>query len=191
MVITACQPFTSVLVSSNLKDFRVEWIWQKNAGSNIGTVKWYPMKEHESVLVFAVGGPPSPYNAIRQTRAKPVKTGFRKNGSAFKNGGVTSGTIRGKDGGFTVTDGEMRVPSSVQSFSRERGLHPTQKPVALCEYFTRTYSNEPDLVFDPYAGSASTAIACAKLKRRYLGVEKDSTYFEAAVKRLSSHYSEK
>lgn len=54
-VLTASQPFSSTLVSSNPKAFKAEWIWEKNAGSNFGTVKRQPMKEHESVLVFSWG----------------------------------------------------------------------------------------------------------------------------------------
>ena len=67
VIMTASQPFTSLLVVSNLSWFKVEWIWEKNAGSNFGTVKWQPMKEHESVLVFAPGTPT--YNPIMQQRA--------------------------------------------------------------------------------------------------------------------------
>src|SRR5699024_5052336 len=55
VALTASQPFSSTLVASNTKAFKTEWIWEKNAGSNFGTLKRQPMKEHESVLSFAWG----------------------------------------------------------------------------------------------------------------------------------------
>lgn len=71
---------------------------------------------------------------------------------------------------------ELRVPSSWQKFNRERGLHPTQKPVALFEYLIKTYTNDGDLVLDPFAGSGTTAVAAAALGRRAICIEKDPQY---------------
>src|SRR5690625_511879 len=66
IVLTASQPFTSALVMSNPKRFKTEWIWEKNRGSNFGTVKYVPMKEHESVIVFGKGR--TTYNPIKEPR---------------------------------------------------------------------------------------------------------------------------
>lgn len=180
-IFTASQPYTSAMVMSRPKWFRTEWIWQKNAGSNFATVKWHPMKEHESVLVFGRG--PTTYNAIKQPRSEPYATGKLKVSNTGKRKAY-SGVTESK--GFVVTDGTMRVPSSVQKFNRERGLHPNQKPVTLCEYFVRTYSNEGDVVLDPFMGSASVGMACRASGRRYIGIDNDQKYFDTAVRRISS-----
>jgi DNA modification methylase len=81
----------------------------------------------------------------------------------------------------------LRFPSSIQKFNRERGLHPTQKPVALFEYLIKTYTNENDIVFDGFAGSFTTAIACLNTNRKYLCVELDKKYFEIGKKRIEEH----
>lgn len=180
IVLTASQPFTSVVVMSNPKDFKVEWIWRKNAGSNFAATKWQPMKEHESVLVFSNGGGKTTYNPIKQERAKPLKTGDRKPHNSGKRD-VYAGFV---DKGFSVTDGEMRVPSSVQNFNRERGLHPTQKPVALFEYLIKTYTNPGELVLDNTAGSGTTAVAAERTGRRWICIERDEDYYLNACARV-------
>lgn len=64
--------------------------------------------------------------------------------------------------------------------------HPTQKPLAVLEPIIRIASNEGALVFDPFMGVGSTGAAALKLGRRFLGVEIDERYYEAAVKRLQN-----
>ena len=88
--------------------------------------------------------------------------------------------------GFVVTDGEMRVPSSVQNFNRERGLHPTQKPVALFEYLIRTYTDEGMTVLDNCAGSGTTAIAAERTGRKWICIERDPEYYARACERVQT-----
>jgi len=185
IILMASQPFTSILVSYWVKNFKVEWIWQKNAGSNFGTCKFQPMKEHESVLVFSNGGGKLTYNPIMQKRtesgAERVKTKI-KGGKASGTGGVYS------NGGlkeYIQTPNELRYPSSIQKFNRERGLHPTQKPVALMEYLVRTYTNETNTVLDNCMGSGTTGVACKLTNRKFIGIEKEPEYFNIAQKRIS------
>ena len=64
-------------------------------------------------------------------------------------------------------------------------LHPTQKPISLCEYLIKTYSRNGDLVLDNCAGSGSTLVAAKNLDRQFIGIEKDEAYFEISKKRLS------
>jgi site-specific DNA-methyltransferase (adenine-specific) len=179
IIVTASQPFTSAMVLSRPEWFRTEWIWRKNAGSNFATVKWHPMKEHESVLVFGRG--PTTYNPIKQPRARPIKAGYTNTSNTGKRQAY-SGVTHNK--GFTVTDGDMRVPSSVQEWNRERGLHPNQKPLALCEYFVRTYADEGMTVLDPFMGSGTTGVACVNTGRNFIGCEIDPGYFAIAEKRI-------
>jgi site-specific DNA-methyltransferase (adenine-specific) len=184
IVLTASQPFTSALVMSQAKRFKHEWIWRKNAGSNFATTKWQPMKEHESVLVFSDGTPT--YNPIKQPRAESGKSMIRSGvrSKASLGGDVYGGVNKGYDN--SAQDREMRVPSSVQNFNRERGLHPTQKPVALMEYLIRTYTNLGDVVLDNCMGSGTTGVACVNTGRRFIGMEMDAGYFEVARDRIEA-----
>lgn len=63
-------------------------------------------------------------------------------------------------------------------------IHETEKPVGLLQHLLLLHSNEGDVIFDPYAGSFTTAIACHKEKRKFIGCEILPKYYEPAVKRL-------
>jgi site-specific DNA-methyltransferase (adenine-specific) len=64
-------------------------------------------------------------------------------------------------------------------------VHPTEKPVALMEYLIRTYTNEGDTVLDNTMGSGTTGVACVNTGRKFIGIERDPTYFEIAKQRIS------
>jgi len=181
VALTASQPFSSALVMSNPSLFRHEWIWIKNAGSNFANTCREPFKEHEQILVFSRGK--WTYNKQMQERAESGKSRI-KTPVKFETG---SDNYREFDRVETKTMPELRVPSSWQKFNRERGLHPTQKPVDLMEYLIRTYTNEGELVLDNCMGSGSTGIACVNTKRNFIGIEKDDTYFEIAKNRINNH----
>jgi site-specific DNA-methyltransferase (adenine-specific) len=85
----------------------------------------------------------------------------------------------------TVNKG-TRYPLSILRFSKESGLHPTQKPVALMEYLIKTYTNEGETVLDFTMGSGTTGIACKNLNRNFIGIEKDEKYFEIAKNRIEN-----
>lgn len=181
MAFTASQPFTSALVMSKPQWFKHEWVWIKNRGSNFANTVREPMKEHESVLIFARGK--WTYNKQMQERTgggvSRVEYGFN-----FRTETENYGAYAGKEGAQLPA---MRVPSSWQKFNTQVGLHPTQKPVALYEYLIKTYTNEGWLVFDPCAGSGTTAIAAKNLGRRWLCFEQDETYYDKMSKRLMDH----
>lgn len=178
--LTASQPFTSVLVSSQISRFKHEWIWIKNRGSNFANTVREPMKEHESVLIFSKGG--WTYNKKMQHR---TGGGVKLIGSVqVDKGGKTDNF--GKFSGKNITINQLRVPSTWQKFNCEVGLHPTQKPVALMEYFIETYTNEGDLVLDNCMGSGTTGVACKNTKRKFIGIEKDGGYFAIAKERIGS-----
>lgn len=186
VVLTASQPFTSALVMSNPAMFKHEWVWRKNAGSNFGAVRYQPMKEHESVLVF--GGKKLNYVPIKQPRSevgtRMIAAGVKSKASSGDD--VYGGLNKGYDN--SACDPSMRYPSSVQLFNRERGLHPTQKPVALMEYLIRTYTQEGDTVLDNCMGSGTTGVACANTGRHFIGIERDPGYFEIARSRIEHAY---
>lgn len=179
IVLTASQPFTSALVMSKPELFRHEWVWIKNAGSNFANTVREPMKEHESVLVFAAGK--WTYNKQIQERtgggASRVKTPVK-----FE---TTSDNYREFERVETKMMPELRVPSSWQKFNRERGLHPTQKPVPLFEYLIRTYTNEGDTVLDNCAGSGTTGVACRNTNRDFVLIEQEKKYVEICQTRLA------
>jgi site-specific DNA-methyltransferase (adenine-specific) len=190
VVLTASQPFTSALVMSNPEWFRVEWVWEKNRGSNFASTKWHPMKEHESVLVFGSGA--GTYNAILQKRADRGKRLIASGGIKSKgghSGDVYGGANKGYDN--STRDPVLRVPRSIQRFNIETGFHPTQKPVALMEYMVRTYTNEGDTVLDNCMGSGTTGVACINLRRNFVGIEKERKYYDIAVKRMRAAKKEK
>jgi site-specific DNA-methyltransferase (adenine-specific) len=178
IVLTASQPFTSVLTCSNLKLFRYEWIWIKNRGSNFASVKKTPIKEHESVLIFYKNAPT--YNPQMQERTgggvDRVKKPFKQTRDKISEHGVE---VKGAE-----WLGKLRYPSSWQKFNCEVGLHPTQKPIGLFEYLVKTYTNENDLVLDNCAGSGTTAIACLNTNRQFIVMEQEPIYFEKIKKRV-------
>ena len=170
IVLTASQPFTSALITSNLKMFKYEWIWEKEQGVNFLLSKKVPLKVHENILVFG-GNIYFP----QMEKGKPYLSGKGNSGDVTKN--VIK--IQTKNEG-------TRYPRSVIKINREVGLHPTQKPVALFEYLIKTYTNEGDIVLDNVAGSGTTGVACKNTNRNYILIEKEPEYIDIINKRLNS-----
>ena len=179
IVLTASQPFASALVMSNPKMFTHEWIYQKRCASNFAQAKYAPMKEHESVLVFSISK--SNYYPIKEGRVGSGSERVKHNFNETKSGEFTS--IRNA----LPSPTELRYPSSVQEFnnraSGDRGLHPTQKPYKLFKYFMETYSQDGNLVLDPFLGSGTTCYCAKKLNRQCIGIEIVEKYCEIAANR--------
>lgn len=175
MVFTATQPFTTILINSNLKNFRYELIWEKPQGTNPLTAKIMPLKAHENILVFYRKTPT--YNP-QMEQGSPYK-GFQSQKS-------TIGEVYGSRKSVHRDNEEgTRYPKSVLRFKQEReGLHPTQKPVSLMEYLIKTFSNENDVIFDNAMGSGSTGVASIRTNRQFIGIEKEKNYYDISVKRL-------
>lgn len=179
VVLFGSEPFSSLLVTSNIKAYKHDWVWQKNAGSNFGCVKFQPMREHEGVFVFCNGK--LNYSPIMQERAESGKARVKKPIKYNTKTDVYSATLHNE---IISKRPDLRYPSSIQKFNRERGFHPTQKPVALLEYLVKTYTNEGDTVLDNCMGSGSTGVACVNTGRRFIGMELDPAYFGIAEKRI-------
>ena len=178
IVMTAAQPFTSALVMSNPKMFHHQWIWDKKFAANFPQAKRQPLRTHEDVLVFGVTPKYYPQMIKRDT---PIKKGANKGARIF---GGASGLAR-EDYDKKVYD--EKYPDTILKFSSRseaRGLHPTQKPVALMEYLIKTYTNEGETVLDFAAGSGSTGVACVNTGRRFIGIELDDGYFKIAQDRI-------
>ena len=152
IVLTAGQPFTSKLVPSNFEMFRHEWIWNKDRGSNFANTVREPMKEHESVLVFSKGK--WTYNKQMEERKG---SGLARAKQKF-HWKPKSENYRVMEEKKADSISDLRVPSSVQFFKCERGLHPTQKPVALYKWLLTNYAKQGDKILDTHVGSASSLI---------------------------------
>ena len=164
--------------------FKYSWIWQKAVGSNFATLKYQPMKEHEDVLIFGKGK--TIYNPIMEERKGSGGERVKHKYNALESKtGEANGSLLNTE--RTGKYGELRNPSSVQYFNNRedsRGLHPTQKPVALFEYLIKTYSKEGDTVLDNCAGSGTTGLACQNTNRNYILIEKEEEYINIINQRL-------
>lgn len=171
IVLTAAQPFSSALVMSNIRDLKYEWIWEKESGTGHLNAKKAPLKSHENILVFYSKQPV--YNP-QFSAGKPYKM---VSGKGSSNYGDQKETVTESDG--------RRYPLTVLRFNRDKDkVHPTQKPVALMEYLIRTYTNEGETVLDNCAGSFTTGVACLNTNRKFIGIEKDKTYFDIGSGRM-------
>ncbi len=175
IVLTASQPFTTKLISSNYEMFRYEWIWEKTLFSNFALVKKQPAKLHENILVFYKKQPI--YNPQMQD-GKPYTDKPRK-----RTMGVIGDAIGMKK---AIENKGERYPSSVQKYSNGNNgtQHPTQKPLELMKYLIKTYTNEGDIVLDNTMGSGTTCLASKELNRFFVGIEKEKQYYEIAVSRV-------
>ena len=161
--------------------YKYEWVWEKDNGTNAPNVNLQPFRVHEYIFIFGKGrvtnGNRIPMKYYPQkTKGKPYK---QKSGRMSENwkGGLNNIITDNKDG--------LRHPKTIQKFNRDRGYHPTQKPVALLEYLIKTYTNEGDTVLDNCMGSGSTGVACVNTDRNFIGYELNEKYFEIAEKRLN------
>lgn len=177
VVLTAMQPFTSMLVMSNPKMFKYEWIWEKGAATGFLNAKKQPLRAHESALVF--------YN--KQPTYNPQKTaGHSRKTSKRKS---VNSECYGKAIQLTEYDSTERYPRSVQFFSSDKqkgSYHPTQKPVDLGRYLIRTYTDAGMTVMDNTMGSGSFGVSAVLEGRPFIGIEKDEGYFGVASERINS-----
>ena len=189
IVMTASQPFTTALISSNMKMFKYCWVWDKRYSSNYPQAKRQPMKRHDDVVVFNSAS--ETYFPIMEKRDVPIKKGANKGARVFNRGGRRPGLSRQDYDGKVYTH---KYPESIIFFpTRQRGEknHPTQKPVALMEYLIKTYTNAGETVLDFTMGSGTTGVACVNLGRRFIGIELDPEYFDIAVRRIAHAIAER
>lgn len=185
IVLTASQPFTSALVMSNINWFRYEWVWIKEKATGFAFSKKQPMRRKEDVLVFYKNQPI--YNFQGKKLDNPYKHTLPI--SKSESGGITTSNLN-EDGSRQYAEYTHKTKDNVIILSRDnanKGIHPTQKPVALFEYLIKTYTNEDDLVLDNCAGSGTTAIACLNTNRNYVLMEKERKYFDITNERIKKH----
>ena len=173
------EPFSSALRMSNIKNFKYDWIWEKEQGANFMLCKYQPYKVHEIISVFSK----VTHNYFPQmTEGKP-----------YVSGKGTSGDITGNVQKVQTKNDGKRYPRSIQKFCTEKNKskHPTQKPIALLEYLIRTYTNDGETVLDFTMGSGSTGVACVNTNRNFIGIELDEGYFDIAKERIEKSMMDK
>jgi len=192
IVLFSGQPFTSLLVMSNLKMFKYIWTWKKNFPTGIALSKYQPMRVIEDICVFAKGK--TTFNKQMIDCSPSVKKrwgdGDVENApSQFGNYSETMGfknskpIVRYKINPINFLD--------IKAVNHSMGtFHPTQKPVALMEYLIRTYTNEGETVLDNCMGSGTTGVACVNLGRKFIGIEIEEKYFNIACERITSSYKQ-
>lgn len=178
VVMFSDQPFTSMVVCSNMEQYRYDWVWDKQRNASALNAKKRPIKRSEDILVFSKNTPRYYLEDILVDLEKPIvraKKGYR--------------THINKDyGEFTQTKTGYPV-EVLQGFKPVRAplgqdKHPTEKPVDLMEFLTKLYTREGDTVLDPFMGSGSGGVAAVNLGRNFIGVEQDEKYFGWSVDRI-------
>ena len=184
IVLFATEPFTSILVQSNISKYRQKLTWLKTRPTNVFNAKKQFMNWTEDILVFYKKLPT--FNPIMRTDgeftgAKVQRMNTDRSAGVFFQTGEKKDYVHEGNGG-------LFYPKTVLEFSNvhhgEKCLHPTQKPVALLEYLIKTYTNEGNIVLDNCMGSGSTGVAALNTNRRFIGMELDTTYCDIAKKRI-------
>ena len=175
IVLFSKQPFTTALISSNLKDFKYSLIWRKDNHDNPLMAKKRFLNITEDIAIF--------YSA--QCTYNPQ--GITKVNKITKQGKGQSLSQRNSRKSEYIQE-YTNYPKNILEFCRDKPqMHPTQKPVALMEYLIKTYTNPGELVLDNCMGSGTTAIACMNTGRNFIGFEMDKGYYDIACKRIGDH----
>ncbi len=185
VILFGSQPFSSVLVTSNIDWFKYELIWDKNKCGSPGLAKYRPMKTHENILIFAKGK--TKYFPIMEEGEPYVRKAKDPGGYKSRCNNHKYGF---KNAGRGIPNLGTRYPKSIRrvsrDFSAQQQVHPTQKPVPLLEWLVKTYSKEGDVVLDNCMGSGSTGVAAVMNDRSFIGIEKEPEYFQIARDRVNA-----
>lgn len=169
IVLFGSEPFSSYLRMSNIRNYKYDWIWKKSNVMNFLNAKRQPLRVYETISVFN-SKIYFPQGLIRNLKGMNKRSQNPDCVNKINNINKSEYT---------------NYPKSVLEFNSERGLHPTQKPVALLEYLIKTYTNEKETVLDNCMGSGSTGVACKNINRNFIGIELDKNYFEIAEQRIN------
>jgi site-specific DNA-methyltransferase (adenine-specific) len=181
IVMTAANPFSSLLITSNLDMFKYSLVWKKSRVSHFAQAPYRFLTEHEDIVVFSNGGTSKNakcrmiYNPQGLVDCNKICKG-KGHSDHRPSKNIQKDYIQTKTG----------YPKSIIEFSSDNGKdHPTQKPVALMEYLIKTYTNEGDTVLDFTMGSGTTGVACVNTGRNFIGIELDEKYFDMAKNRIN------
>ena len=189
IVMTATQPFTSNLITSNISMFKYCWVWDKGKCSGFLNAKNAPMKRCEDIVVFSKGTIANKSKNLMNYYPQGLKECSIKKQDGNRKADSTTGT-RPSRGEWTQKF--TNYPNTLLAIGFEtKPVHPTQKPVALMEYLIKTYTNENETVLDFTMGSGTTGVACVNTQRKFIGIELDDNYFDIATKRILGEQQER
>ena len=161
--------------------YKYDWVWEKERPSNPILANKQVLKYHEMICIFYK----KQSNFFPQMRKREEKNKRNNKPRKFVSG--VNNEVPNSNGMNETGMNDFIKPKSVLKINMERGLHPTQKPVALMEYLLKTYTKENDLILDNCMGSGTTNLACIKLNRKSIGIEKEKQYYDVAVRRASEY----
>ena len=174
-------PFDKTLACSNLEMFRYEWIWKKNNAVGFLSSNNAPLRQHEVILIFSKSG----FTSINKEDNMIYNPQMKKGKPYIAKSGTSTGSYNKYNSVVTVTD--ERYPTDILEFALDYpSVHPTQKPVALCEYLIRTYTDEGMLVLDNCMGSGSVGVAAVNTGRDFIGIELNKDFFNIAQDRIEN-----
>lgn len=191
IVLFGTEPFNSLLRVSNLDMFKYDWIWIKNAPVGFVNAKRKTMPKHEIISVFSKGKCANPSNTYKGDNSmiyypqglKPINKLVNKYKSEESK--HKENTYYRQSHKETYIQEFTNYPTTTLFFNKTtKTIHPTEKPVKLLEYLIRTYTQEGELVLDNCAGSFSTGEACINTNRHFIGIEKETRYYNLGVDRL-------
>ena len=183
IVLFGKQPFTSSLIMSNIKFFRYEIIWDKNAATDFAQANNKPLNVHENIEIFYKNK--TQYNRIDDL-GFPAYSDKRTKKQSSELG------AKGCTKRQPFSNKTTRTPTTIRRVfpdnrkGKGSSLHPTQKPVELLQWLIKSYTNEGDLILDNCMGSGSTGVACVNTGRNFIGIEIDEGYFNIAQERIKA-----
>ncbi len=196
IVLFGSQPFTTTLINSNINWFKYEWIWQKSTSAGFIHAKNMPLKRHENIIVFSNGA--IAHKTLSKKRMVYNPQGLIKADKIHKRPKTFASSKKTVLGHRPSHTKEHKIeyenyPHSILIFpeGNNNHIHPTQKPVSLCEYLIKTYTNENNLILDNCMGAGTTGIACINTNRNYVGFELDEEYYNKSIQRINEHMKEK
>ena len=185
IVLFSAQPFTTQLISSQIKYYKYEYVWVKNLKTGNLNARKMPMGGHETIQVF-YKKPPT-YNPQKRKRTTEIPSGNKFNSKTTNYG-------KQKEE-YLDRQSDLISPDTVLNFkcvhNSSGKVHPTQKPVEICSFLINTYTNKGEVVLDMTMGSGTTAISCIEEDRDFIGIELDENYFNIAKKRVEDIKKEK
>ena len=179
IVLFGSEPFSSALRMSNIKNYKYDWKWEKPNGVNFAQCNHMPMSVYEDIIVFGNFG------MAKNAKIQPTYNPQGVEKVYIKKKAKTNCEHRPNRNNKDHVQEYKNYPRQILRFKRERGKHPTQKPILLMEYLIKTYTNENETVLDFTMGSGSTGVAAKQTNRNFIGIEQDEKYFNVASERIN------
>jgi len=184
IVLFGSEPFSSALRMSNIKNYKYDWVWNKKRITAPFLAKKQPLRQHELISVFYKKQCTYNYQPTKKNTFKSFSKKEMSNGIVEVYGKMKRNGIRNENEyGYPKTI--LNCIPVMTNMSKEKFIHPTQKPLLLMEYLIKTYTNENETVLDFTMGSGTTGVAAKNLKRNFIGIEMDDNYFNIAKTRIN------